>query len=50
MEANYRPLVYSFGMSKVGNADTWTWMLERYKNETNAQEKTKLMKGLVRNA
>jgi hypothetical protein len=35
-------------MTKAGNSATWAWMLERYQSETNAQEKTKLMKGLVR--
>ncbi len=47
IEPNFRQLVYSYGMSKAGNSETWSWMLELYKNETNAQEKTKLMKGLV---
>jgi hypothetical protein len=47
IEPNFRQLVYSYGMSKAGNSETWNWMLDLYKNETNAQEKTKLMKGLV---
>ncbi len=48
IEPNYRQLVYSYGMTKAGNSATWAWMLELYQSETNAQEKTKLMKGLVR--
>ena len=47
IEANYRQLVYSFGMARSGNFEVWNWMLDKYRDETNAQEKTKLMKGLV---
>ena len=39
--------VYGHGMSLVGDFDTWTWMLNRYKAETNPQEKIKLMRGLA---
>ena len=47
IEPNYRQLVYSFGMGRSGNFETWNWMLDKFKEETNAQEKTKHMKGLV---
>ena len=30
----------------AGDQETWDWLFERYRNETNAQEKTKLLRGL----
>ena len=30
-----------------GDEETWNTMLERYQSETNAQEKTKLLRGLA---
>ena len=44
---NLREVVYRFGMKEIGDADIWNWMLELYKNETNAQEKQKLLLGLT---
>ena len=44
---NLRSLVYKYGMLSVGGAATWNIVLERYLNETNAQEKRKLLYGLA---
>lgn len=44
---NLREIVYSFGMKASGNLEVWNWMLQLYKNESNAQEKTKLLRGLT---
>ena len=30
-----------------GDQETWDWLFERYRNETNAQEKAKLLRGLT---
>ena len=45
-DPDLREIVYRFGMKDIGDADVWNWMLELYKNETNAQEKQKLLLGL----
>jgi len=42
-----RAVVYTHGMSQVADFDTWKWMLQRYQNENNPQEKIKLMRGLA---
>jgi hypothetical protein len=34
-------------MLSKGDEATWNTMLQRYMDETNAQEKTKLLKGLA---
>ena len=34
-------------MKSAGDQETWEWLFERYRNETNAQEKTKLLRGLT---
>ena len=36
-----------YGMLSKGDEATWNTMLQRYMDETNAQEKTKLLKGLA---
>ena len=38
---------YRYGMLSKGDEATWNTMLQRYMDETNAQEKTKLLKGLA---
>jgi hypothetical protein len=30
-----------------GDQQTWDWLFKRYRNETNAQEKAKLLRGLA---
>ena len=36
------------GMKSIGgDLETWEWLFERYQNETNAQEKLKLLRGLT---
>ena len=43
-----RPVVYKYGMKSVGgDQETWDWLFERYRSETNAQEKAKLLSGLA---
>lgn len=42
-----REIVYSFGMKAVGNEQVWRWMLDLYRQESNAQEKAKLLRGLT---
>ena len=42
-----RDVVYTYGMKAVGDEDLWNWMLDRYVNESNAQEKAKLLRGLA---
>ena len=34
-------------MLHKGDEDTWSTMLKRYQAETNAQEKSKLLRGLA---
>jgi hypothetical protein len=34
-------------MKSVGNQELWKWMLDKYMNESNAQEKLKLLRGLT---
>lgn len=41
-----RNLVYYYGMANVGNEAKWNQMWTIYKQETDAQEKAKLMYGL----
>jgi glutamyl aminopeptidase len=36
-----------YGMLSKGDEETWYIMLDRYKSEQNAQEKSKLLKGLA---
>ena len=36
-----------YGMLSKGDEETWNIMLQRYMDETNAQEKVKLLKGLA---
>ena len=33
-------------MKSVGDQEVWQWMLDKYKEESNAQEKLKLLRGL----
>ena len=33
--------------SVAGDQETWEWLFERYRNEANAQEKAKLLRGLA---
>ena len=40
-------IIFRFGMLYKGDEETWNTMLERYQSETNAQEKTKLLRGLA---
>ena len=47
IDPNLREIVYRFGMKKVGDMGVWKWMLEKYRNESNAQEKQKLLLGLT---
>ena len=47
IDPNLREVVYRFGMKKVGDMGVWKWMLEKYRNESNAQEKQKLLLGLT---
>lgn len=42
-----REIVYSFGMKAIGNEEIWRWMLDLYRQESNAQEKSKLLRGLT---
>jgi len=44
---NLRKIAYQYGMYSKGDETTWNTMLQRYMEETNAQEKTKLLKGLA---
>jgi len=44
---NLRTIAYKYGMLSKGDEATWNTMLQRYTDETNAQEKTKLLKGLA---
>ena len=30
-----------------GDQETWDWLFDRYRNESNAQEKAKLLRGLA---
>ena len=47
IEPDLRDIVYTFGMKTAGNRDVWQWMLDRYIDEGNAQEKLKLLRGLT---
>ncbi len=47
IEPDLREIVYSFGMKSLNDHEVWKFMLERYKVETNAQEKQKLLRGLT---
>ena len=40
-------IIFRFGMLYKGDEETWNTMLERYQSETNAQEKTKLLRSLA---
>ncbi|XP_034934973.1 glutamyl aminopeptidase isoform X2 [Chelonus insularis] len=42
-----RSLVYKYGMSHVGKEAEWNVVFQRFINETNANEKLKLMRGLA---
>ncbi|KAJ7991052.1 hypothetical protein DPEC_G00293240 [Dallia pectoralis] len=44
---NLRLLVYRYGMRNSGTEEKWNIMFERYKTETLAQEKDKLLYGLA---
>ncbi|CAB4062909.1 ENPEP [Lepeophtheirus salmonis] len=44
---NLRSLVYKYGMYSDGSFESWNILFERYKNEINAQEKSKLLYGLA---
>jgi len=44
---NLRTTAYKYGMLSKGDETTWNKMLDRYMDETNAQEKAKLLKGLA---
>ncbi|KAL0968988.1 hypothetical protein UPYG_G00220880 [Umbra pygmaea] len=44
---NLRLLVYRYGMRNSGTEEKWNIMFERYKKETLAQEKDKLLYGLA---
>lgn len=44
---NLRSLVYRFGMSKIGDANMWNTMWQRYVNQTDPQESIKLLYGLA---
>lgn len=43
---NIKSIVYNYGMQSLDSADVWNWMLQRYKDEVDAREKLRLMKGL----
>ena len=34
-------------MKSIGNQEVWKWMLDKYRTESNAQEKAKLLRGLT---
>ena len=42
-----RDIVYTYGMKSIGNQEVWKWMLDKYRAESNAQEKAKLLRGLA---
>jgi glutamyl aminopeptidase len=43
-----RTVVYSYGIKLAGgDQQTWDWLFDRYRNESNAQEKAKLLRGLA---
>ncbi|XP_008550321.1 glutamyl aminopeptidase [Microplitis demolitor] len=42
-----RAFIYKYGMSHVGKEAEWDKMFKRFINETNANEKLKLMRGLA---
>jgi len=44
---NLRSLVYKYGMAARGSPETWEIMFKRYLDESNAQEKRKLLYGLA---
>jgi glutamyl aminopeptidase len=44
---NLRLLVYRYGMKNSGTGAKWNVMFERYKTESLAQEKDKLLYGLA---
>ena len=43
-----RSLVYKYGMGNSNDPDSWETMFNRYVNEINSQEKSKLLFGLSR--
>merc|ERR1712130_936080 len=45
---NLRSTVYKYGMAEVGTAESWEIMFQRYLEETNAEEKARLLAGLAR--
>ena len=47
IKPDLREIVYSYGMRAEGNQEVWKWMLDKYKVESNAQEKLKLLRGLT---
>ena len=47
IEPDLREIVYTYGMKSVGDQEVWQWMLDKYKEESNAQEKLKLLRGLT---
>jgi len=47
IKPDLREIVYSYGMRAEGNQEVWNWMLNKYKVESNAQEKLKLLRGLT---
>ena len=42
-----RSLVYKYGMDRTNDPDSWETMFQRYLEESNAQEKRKLLYGLA---
>ncbi|KAK0091458.1 hypothetical protein PV326_003204 [Microctonus aethiopoides] len=45
--ADIRSFIYKYGMSHVGKETEWNILFQRFINETNANEKLKLMQGLA---
>ncbi|XP_065573933.1 glutamyl aminopeptidase-like isoform X1 [Artemia franciscana] len=47
LSPNIRTIVYKYGMSSIGNEEIWKTVWDRYLQEADVQEKTKLLQGLA---
>lgn len=47
IQPDLRDIVYTYGMKEAGDGQVWQWMFNQYKNESSAQEKLKLLRGLT---